>query len=254
MNDDDGFSAAELTIIGDESECSYLPGRRSRFEHRWAGPLSYAQFEALLARGWRRFGRHLFRPICRQCRECRSLRVVLPEVQLTKSQRQCRNRNADVRLIVQPPSMTDEHIRLYNDYHRDMQQRRGWPFRETTEEDYYQSFLDGHFEFSREFLYLRDDRLIGIGMVDMTDRVQSSVYFIHEPQWRDRGPGTFSVLSEIEVGQAASRDYLYMGYYIRDSGSMNYKNRFRTHELLRDYISDSDLPVWEKPDSDMESQ
>lgn len=149
--------------------------------------------------------------------------------------------------------MTDEHIRLYNDYHRDMQQRRGWPFRETTEEDYYQSFLDGHFEFSREFLYLRDDRLIGIGMVDMTDRVQSSVYFIHEPQWRDRGPGTFSVLSEIEVGQAASRDYLYMGYYIRDSGSMNYKNRFRTHELLRDYISDSDLPVWEKPDSDMES-
>lgn len=250
MNDDDRFSAAGLTIIGPESDCSYLPGRRAQFEHRWAASLSSDQFEALLERGWRRFGRNLFRPVCRRCRECRSLRIVLPRFLSTKSQRRCRRRNADVRIIVQSPSITDEHIRLYNEYHRDMHRRRGWPYLETTADDYYQAFLDGHFEFSREFLYLRGDRLVGIGMVDMTDRVQSSMYFIHEPEWRDKGPGTFSVLSEIEAGQAAGRDYQYMGYYIRDCGSMNYKDRFRPHEILRDYVSDRELPVWEPPPSD----
>ena len=252
MNDNEGLPPAELPMIGAECDCSYLPGRTSQFEYRWAGSLSSDRFEALLKRGWRRFGRALFRPVCRQCRECCGIRIVLPEVRLTKSQRRCLNQNADVRLVVQSPSITDEHLRLYNDYHRDMHERRGWPFRETTEDDYYQSFLDGHFEFSREFLYFRDDRLIAVGMVDMTDRVQSSMYFIHEPQWRNKGPGTFSVLSEIEVGRAAGREYLYLGYYIRDCESMNYKNRYRPHQLLRDYVSDFDLPVWKQSESNAE--
>ena len=245
MKNDDGFESTELTMLGTESECPYLPGRVSQFEHRWVGSLSNERFESLLARGWIRFGRALFRPVCQQCLECRSLRIELPRARLSKSQRRCRNQNTDVRVVVQPPSMTADHIRLYNHYHQDMHERRGWPYRQTTEDDYYQSFIDGHFDFSREFLYLRDDQLIGIGMVDMTDRVQSSIYFIHDPQWRDLGPGTFSVLSEIEVGREASRDYQYMGYYIRDCGSMSYKNRFQPHQILRDYVSDNEQPVWE---------
>ena len=250
MIDEDEFGSDELVVIGADSECSYLPGRTSRFEYRRTFFLSCERFESLLERGWRRFGRTFFRPVCGSCRECRSLRIVLPEVKLTKSQRRCRSRNSDVRVVVQPPSMTADHIRLYNDYHRDMHERRGWPFRETTSDEYYAAFIDGEFEFSREFLYFRDDRLIGVGMVDMTDRVQSSIYFIHDPQWRDRGPGTFSILSEIEIGRAAGRDYQYMGYYIRDCGSMSYKNRFRPHQFLRDFVSGTDSPIWEYPMSD----
>lgn len=142
------------------------------------------------------------------------------------------------------PTVSDEHIRLYNKYHEDMTARRGWPVQQTTPEDYYQSFVDGHFDFAREFLYLRDGELIGIGMVDMTERVQSSVYFFHDPQWRNQSPGTFSVLSEIEVGQDANRQYQYMGYYIRDCGSMNYKSRFRPHEFLQGNVSEGQIPVW----------
>ena len=245
MNDHDGNLTAELQMQGAESPCPYLPDRLSRFEYRWTTDLSGEQLEALLERGWRRFGRSLFRPICQKCQECRSLRIILSEVQLTKSQRRCRNRNSDVRLIVQPPSVTDEHVRLYNNYHRDMHKRRGWPYQETSADDYYQSFVEGHFDFSREFLYVRDDQLIGVGLVDMTARVQSSVYFIHDPLWRSKGPGTFSVLSEIDIGRAADRDYLYMGYYIRDCESMSYKNRFRPHQFLRHFVSESESPNWD---------
>jgi leucyl-tRNA---protein transferase len=250
MNDDDGPVSAEMTVLGADSACSYLPDQLSRFEHRWIWSLSSQQYEALLSRGWRRFGRALFRPTCRTCRECRSLRVVLADAQATKSQRRCRNRNSDIRIIVQSPTVTEEHVALYNAYHSDMHQRRGWPLQTTTCDDYYGFFVDGEFEFSREFLYLQGDRLIGIGLVDMTDRVQSSLYFVHHPEWRDRSPGTFSVLSEIEAGQAAGREYLYLGYYIRDCRSMNYKNRFRPHEFLQSNVSDAETPVWALPKPD----
>lgn len=250
MHSDDEFEPAELTLIGEESDCSYLPGRVSQFEYRWATTLSEERYERLLARGWRRFGRTLFRPVCRQCTECRSLRVSLSEFRPSKSQRRCFRHNTDVRVIVQAPTVTDDHLRMYNAYHRDMSERRGWPQRDISAQEYYQSFIDGHFEFAREFLYLRNDQLIGIGIVDQTCRVQSSVYFIHDPAWRPNGPGTFSVLSEIEAGRAEGRDYQYMGYYIRDCQSMNYKNRFEPHQLLQSHVADSQEPVWQFPDSD----
>ncbi len=248
MMSEDGTEFPELMLTGEESDCSYLPGSVARFEYRWAVDLSAERYECLLERGWRRFGRTLLRPICRQCRECRSLRVLLTQFQPSKSQRRCLSRNSDVRMVVQRPTVTDAHLRLYNDYHRDMARRRGWPFRPVTPEDYHESFVDGDFEFARECLYLRGSQLIGIGMVDMTSRVQSSVYFIHDPAWREKGPGTYSILSEIEAGRAADRDYLYLGYYIRGCGSMNYKNRFRPHELLQGYVSDSERPLWRLPD------
>jgi arginyl-tRNA--protein-N-Asp/Glu arginylyltransferase len=36
-----------------------------------------------------------------------------------------------------------------------------------------------------------------------------------------------------------------MGYYIRDCASMNYKNRFRPHEILQSYVADEEVPVWQ---------
>jgi len=247
MNEDDMPVSADMSVLGPDSVCSYLPDRVSRFEHRWIWSLDSPQYESLLARGWRRFGRAVFRPACRACQECKSLRVVLSSVKLSKSQRRCRNRNADIRIVVQRPTITADHIQLYNSYHADMHQRRGWPLQTTTPGDYYETFVDGGFDFAREFLYWSNDRLVGIGLVDMTDRVQSSIYFMHDPDWRDLAPGTFSVLSEIEAGRTAGREYLYMGYYIRDCGSMNYKNRYRPNEMLDQYVSDSQPPVWTTP-------
>ena len=48
-------------------------------------------------------------------------------------------------MIVQAPTITDEHIQLYNAYHLDMHQRRQWPFREITQDQYFESFIEGRF-------------------------------------------------------------------------------------------------------------
>ena len=235
----------ELELIGGESDCSYLPGQTSQMQYRIAMSLAPERYEQLLERGWRRFGRTLFRPICAACNECQSLRVDIPAFRPSKSQRRSRNRNADVDLIIASPSVRSEYLELYNVYHRDMHDRRGWPYREITEDQYFESFVDGDFSFAREFQYRLNGRLVGLGLVDLTPRFMSSIYFIHAPDLRNRALGTMSVLRELEVGQDSGRRWHYMGYFIRDCGSMNYKNRYLPHQLMNDYVADNEVPSWQ---------
>lgn len=238
------LTSDELQITGSESECSYLPGQQSRMHYRLAMSLSPRRYEGLLERGWRRFGRTLFRPTCRRCSECRSIRIDLRNFQPTKSQRRLQRRMRQFDLSIVRPQLTQQHIDLYNLYHEDMHERRGWPFRETTPEDYYDSFVDGDFPFSREFQYRLDGELVAIGMVDVTDRLMSSIYFIYDPAIRKYSPGTLSALFEIETGRNSGQDFLHLGYFIRDCDSMNYKNRFAPHEFLEHYVGDKEPAVW----------
>lgn len=234
----------ELEIEGSETPCSYLPGQTARMVYRLAYKLTEARYEQLLSRGWRRFGRTLFRPVCAVCRACQSLRVVIPQFAPSKSQRRCVTQNSEVVVSIRKPGLSDEHVSLYNRFHLDMHHRRQWPFREITREHYSDSFLDGHFSFAREFQYRHRGKLIGLGLVDVTSRVMSSIYFFHDPDWRDAALGTYSLIREIEHGQMYQRQWLYMGYYIRECGSMNYKNRFRPHQFLQNYVADSETPEW----------
>jgi arginyl-tRNA--protein-N-Asp/Glu arginylyltransferase len=170
--------------------------------------------------------------------------VAIPDFSPSKSQRRNLRKNGHVTLQIVRPSVTREHLQLYHDYHLDMHHRRNWSFRRVTPDEYADSFLDGEFSFSREFQYRSEGRLIGLGLVDMTTSAMSSVYFYHAPEWRDAALGTFSVLKEIDDGRQHGRSWLYMGYYIRECGSMNYKNRFGPHEILQSYVSDDELPDW----------
>ena len=128
MSDDNSQHPHELEFMGSESSCSYLDGRSSLMRYRIAMSLTGQRYESLLERGWRRFGRTMFRPECLACNECQSLRVDIRAFKPSRSQRKARNRNSEIELIVQRPTMTDEHIELYNAYHLDMHERRNGHF------------------------------------------------------------------------------------------------------------------------------
>lgn len=227
-----------------DSPCAYLPGETSNLEYRVVRDEGVDTAERLISRGWRRHGLYFFRPQCSLCRACRSLRVDVAAFQPSRSQRRCLRRNQHVRVIVQRPTVTDAHVELLNAYHRDMQRRRGWPFRPDTAEDYFESFLIGDREFDREFLYFDGHELIGVGLVDVLRNGISSVYFFHAPKWRPLGPGTFSILQEIQYAQSLHRRYNYLGYWIADCQSMSYKARFEPFELLEEYVDDNRSPRW----------
>lgn len=206
--------------------------------------LDAAAFGQLLRRGWRRFGNYVFRPQCPICRSCRSIRVPTDSFSPTKSQRRNLSRNAHIDVEVTRPDVTDDHVDLFNAYHRDMSRRRGWPENSTSFQNYYESFIGGRFEFAREFRYWNEDRLVGIGIVDEVADGLSSAYFYHDPAWRRLGPGTFSMLTELQYAQEHGIPFAYLGYWIRDNDSMNYKAKFRPHELLETYVDDDTEPVW----------
>jgi arginine-tRNA-protein transferase len=228
--------------------CSYVPAETASLACRVCAGLTAAQFQELLCRGWRRHGCQLFRPACAACVKCRSLRVDVARFRPSKSQRRCLKRNAGVEVVIRRPTVTADHVRLYNAWHADMSARRGWRCQRVDEAEYAESFLLGDWEFAREMLYVDDGRLIGVSLVDVVDAGLSSVYFYHDPAWRDLGPGTFSILQEIDVCRRTGRPYLYLGYCIAECPSMAYKSNFGPHEVLQRYVGDDEEPRWEAVD------
>jgi arginine-tRNA-protein transferase len=226
--------------------CSYLPEESASLEYRIHDGMTADAFYELLRRGWRRHGMHLFRPRCPACTQCRGLRVLAEEFHPSRSQRRTIRRNAGVRVVLQPPSVTAAHVRLYNDYHVDLSRRRGWPSRRISPDEYEQSFVAGCFPFAREMLYFDDDRLIGVGLVDLLPQALSSVYFFHDPAWRPLGPGTYSLLKELEFCRETSRPYNYLGYWIAPCQSMAYKANFHPHETLDRIVDPPEEPSWRR--------
>ncbi len=225
-------------------ECTYLPDETASLEYRYLLAIGESEFEQMLSRGWRRQGACFFRPGCPQCRKCRSLRVEVDAFTPTKSQRRCRKRNATVQLIVREPRLTAAHLEVFNAWHADMHDRRGWERGDTSAEDYSRTFLAGKFPFAKEFAYYRGQELLGIGLVDVTPNALSSIYFYHRPEWRPAGPGTYSALCELEFARETGRRWLYLGYWIPENASMAYKNRFTPYEILDRYVGDDETPVW----------
>ena len=226
------------------SECSYLPEERSRFGVKLFAEIAAEDYAELLARGWRRQGSSFFRAECPACAKCRSLRVDVKSFRPTKSQRRCLKRNAHVSLTVRPAGATAEHADLYNRWHADMHDRRGWPPDATTAEEYRANLVGPGYEFAREFAYHDGDRLIGVGLVDAVPGALNSIYFYHDPAWRPLGPGTFSALSEIRYAAETGRAWVYLGYWIPEHASMAYKNRFGPHEILTGRPGPGERPGW----------
>ena len=229
--------------------CSYLPGETASLDFRFVHSISQRSYGELLRRGWRRFGHDFFRPVCQHCSECLGIRLLPQELQMSKSQRKCWRRNAGLAVDVQPPTVSQAHVDLHNAYHAAMHDAKGWPFHPIDERDYAEYFTSCVGDYAREFLYHDKGRLIGVGLVDIVDDAISSVYFFHAPELRALGLGTFSVLYEATYARSLGLSYHYLGYWIKQCGSISYKNKFSPHEYLRTFPDDNEEPVWEGADS-----
>lgn len=227
--------------------CMYLPYQTASLSYRILIELSTEGYEHLLRRGWRRFGCEFFQPACPACSQCRSLRLPVSAFRPSRSQRRALKRNADIEVVVQEPTLTAEHLHLFNAYHRFMHREKGWPLHHHNPNSYARSFLMGNWEFAREFQYYRHGRLVGVGLADVTAKSLSSIYFFHDPAWRARSPGVFSILQHLAYARRLGLSYHYLGYWVADSQSMAYKANYRPHEILTRYPTDEEEPEWRAP-------
>ena len=184
-----------LRIIEPPRTCSYLPSERASLEIRILPDLDPADYANLLARGYRRFGWQVFRPACPDCVQCRSVRVLANRFNPSPSQRRILRKNEAIRTELRPAYVTPEHIELFNTYHGFMHRHRGWPLHRASLESYRMEFLGGS-PSARQWLYWKDNQLVGVALMDQVPDAISLVYCFYHPEWRSGSPGSFSILNQ----------------------------------------------------------
>jgi leucyl-tRNA---protein transferase len=218
---------------GTETSCSYLPTQRSTQRYVMVSELSAEEYSTLMLNGWRRFGYLIFMPICTACSECQSLRVLVNEFTPNTSQKRAIKANADVRLVIGTPEVTEEKLTLYDKYHRFQAGHRGWNAHpKESAENYSESFVWNPYP-TQEWCYYVGEKLIGVGYVDAVPAGLSAIYFYYDPDERDRSLGTFNVLRLMQESVAREEEHLYLGYYVKDCQSLTYKANFRPYELYQ---------------------
>src|SRR5947207_3268717 len=90
--------------VAPASPCGYLPEQRWRLEYEIVRSLTPGEYQERLLAGWRRFGGALFRPRCRSCSACQSLRVDVAHFRPDRSMRRVRKLNEGVvRRVIRAP-------------------------------------------------------------------------------------------------------------------------------------------------------
>lgn len=233
---DEPADAARQRFYSSRESCSYLPDQFSRLEHEFVPALSADDYADRVLHGWRRFGTIVFRPRCRTCRACRTLRVDARRFRPNRSQQRARKRNeGTIEPRICPPRMTKETLKLYQRFHTFQTEARGWRPLEDDDDaaSYMGTFILNPFP-TQEWRYRLDDRLVGVGYVDELPIGLSAIYFFHDPDHRDRSLGTWNVLCLLDRCRALGLPHLYLGYHVEGCRSLEYKARFRPNEILDD--------------------
>ncbi|HCH20462.1 MAG TPA: arginyltransferase, partial [Cellvibrionales bacterium] len=66
--------------------------------------------------GFRRSGKHFYRPHCRSCSDCIATRIPVEQINLTKRQKRIIKKNSDVKCQQVDSINTDEHYQLFEQY------------------------------------------------------------------------------------------------------------------------------------------
>ncbi len=212
--------------------CSYLPGRvaTSLFVDPRA-PLDSAAYGSYMRLGFRRSGDLVYRPHCRDCQACIPVRVPVNLFQPTRSQRRILGRNTDLKVTAQAPGYDPQHFALYLRYQKTRHPGGGM---DDPDPQKYTNFLLSRHVHTVFYEMRLQSRLIGVAVVDHLSDGLSAVYTFFDPHERRRGLGTFAVLWQIERARQLGLTHVYLGYLIRESQKMSYKENYHPLEAYLD--------------------
>lgn len=228
--------------------CSYLPEREAQLEHLIMQQVRPEELDALLSRGWRRFGPDYFRPACEACGECVSIRVPTATFRPTRSQRKAANRCRRFRREVGAPTADAARLALYAKWHASREDAREWNPSDITLREYRLTFC-GPEQSGREVTWWDDadpsaPRLVAVGYFDETPTATSAIYFFFDPDLGQLSPGSANVVFAVEDAAARGLEHVYLGYRVLGCASLRYKAGFGPHELLHERPGFRERPEW----------
>jgi len=225
-------------------DCAYLSHKKVRMNYKYVRDASKTFATAVIARGWRRFGKYYFHPICNGCNECKSIRIDVKNYNYTKSQKKSINRNKNTQIIVQEPTLTKSHLELYNKYHNFKSKKDGWNHKSISQREYHENFVDGANNFGKEVLYIIDNKLVGVDLIDILDDGISSIYFFYDPDYARLSLGTYSLIYQIKLAKILELPWIYLGYWVDGCKAFAYKPNFQPQEILDGFPNILEDPKW----------
>jgi arginyl-tRNA--protein-N-Asp/Glu arginylyltransferase len=236
-------------LVEDPRRCPYLEAEQARLEVDVLVDVTPSELDAMLERGWRRFGPCYFRPACAACSECVSLRLPAASFAPTRSQRRAARKARRLRRVVSRPTVDPERIDLYARWHAERETARRWPENPVDAERYALDFAFPH-PAAREVAYYDDGdgaggrKIVGLGLFDETPRALSAAFFIHDPAYHGLSLGTANVVLLVEDARRRGLSYVYLGYRVMGCASLRYKANFGPHELLVGRPRFDEPPTW----------
>ena len=222
----------QLVVVQDTRQvCPYLPDRVARMPLRMSvGGMTPQFVDHVLASGYRRSGRFVYRTQCPSCEACEPTRVEVAGFRWTASMRRVWNR-AERKLDTRwgSPAVDGDRVRLFDRHRRDRDLGRDdGPI----DADGYRGFLVDSCCHTEEWSAAIDGRLIAVSTTDIGEESLSAVYTFFDPDQSRYSLGTLAVLHHMRRAIDEGYRYVYLGMYVADNPHLNYKARFRPQQRL----------------------
>lgn len=190
-------------------------------------PSFYAQ---LIENGFRRSGDQVYRPHCQNCEACQSLRLAVNHFKKSRSQKRLFNKNKHFHTKISD-QVKEEYFTLYQAYINQVHQ--DGPMYPASAKQY-SEFIHSSWNQSLFVEIYDQDKLIAVSVTDQLDsdngKAWSAFYCFYDPEYLRYSLGKYAVLQQLTLAKQRGVKWLYLGYYIKASQKMNYKNQFNPHQ------------------------
>lgn len=217
--------------------CGYLPNKLA--QSLIASPqhlIDANVYSGLIQQGFRRSGKFAYRPHCENCRECVPVRVLVNHFAPTRSQKRAYKQHSNLEAYVMPVDFHEEHYALYAAYqqarHADEKTEKDELGQDEAEQ--YRNFLCQTNVESVLVEFRENQQLKMVSVIDIVHDGISAVYTFYDASDSKASYGTYNILWQIEWSKQLNMSYLYLGYWIRDSRKMAYKQNYNPQEKLID--------------------
>jgi len=218
--------------------CPYLPGKMERKVFANLAVDGAVNLNDSLTRsGFRRSQTIAYRPACKTCQACRSVRIDVNAFTFSKRWKRVLARNTILDREPCLPRATREQFRLLKRYLADRHPGGGMTEMEIRD---YSGMVDASpvrtvvFEY-RNKLAESPDADTGLQAAALTDVLRdglSMVYSFYRPELKERSVGAWMVLDHIRLATELGLPYVYLGYWVKGSAKMGYKTDFAPLEVF----------------------
>lgn len=218
--------------------CGYLPNKMAQSLIAAPQHLVDAKvYSGLIQQGFRRSGKFSYRPHCENCQECIPVRIILDQFSPNRSQKRAFKEHNNLTTAILPVGFHEEHYALYASYQRARHSEEKIQDETAPQEndvEQYQSFLCQSNVESVMVEFRENEQLKMVSVIDIVRDGISAVYTFYETKDTATSYGTYNVLWQTLWAKELGLPYLYLGYWIRDSKKMAYKQNYQPLEKLID--------------------